>query len=129
VIVVDASAVVDLLAGAPETDRLRGRVAEGVLQAPSLIDYEVVSAVRGLTLAGRLSATRAIDLLTDFDDLAVRRWPSRDALRRRALELREILSAYDAAYVVLAEALECPLVTRDSRLARSAGHGAVVEVW
>jgi predicted nucleic acid-binding protein len=49
-------------------------------------------------------------------------------LRRRALDLRDSLTAYDAAYVVLAEALDCPLLTRDARLARASGHEARIEV-
>ncbi len=103
-IVVDSAAVVDALTAVAGTDELRAR------------------------LAGHLSATRAEDLLTDFDDLPMQRWPSADALRRRAFQLRDNVSAYDAAYVALAEALDCPLVTRDGRLARSRGHSAQIEV-
>jgi predicted nucleic acid-binding protein len=98
------------------------------LHAPALVDFEIVSALRGLLRAGQLSAGRAQDAVTDLDDLPIRRWPFVDALRRRALQLRENLSAYDAAYVALAEALECPLVTRDARLGRSTGHGARIEL-
>ncbi len=89
------------------------------LHAPTLIDFEVVAGLRGLTLGGHLSAERAEDLLTDFDDLRIERWPAENALRRRAFQLRHNLSAHDAAYVALAEALNCPLVTRDARLARA----------
>lgn len=127
-IVVDASAVVDALTAVEGTDDLRAFLASEELSAPSLLDCEVVSALRGLTLRGDLTAARAEDALTDFDDLEIRRWPSGDALRRRAFQLRANVSAYDAAYVVLAEALECPLVTRDGRLARSSGHLVRVEV-
>lgn len=127
-IVVDSSAVIDALTAVAGTDELRVQLATEDLHAPSLIDFEVVAALRGLTLRGHLSATRAADLLTDFNDLPVQRWPSADALRRRAFQLRDNLSAYDAAYVALAEALACPLVTRDARLARSSGHSAHVEV-
>lgn len=127
-IVVDSAAVVDALIGAADSAELRGHFAAEELHAPGLLDYEVVSAVSGLTLGNRLSATRARDLLTDFDDLTIRRWPAADALRRRAFQLRDTMSAYDAAYVALAEALECPLVTRDARLGRSTGHDARIEV-
>jgi predicted nucleic acid-binding protein len=75
-----------------------------------------------------MSAGRAQDLLTDFEDLPIQRWPSAGPLRRRAFQLRDSVSAYDAAYVVLAEALDCPLLTRDARLARSSGHNARIEV-
>ncbi len=127
-IVVDASAVVDALTAVVGTDDLRAYFAAEELHAPSLVDYEVVSALRGLTLAGHISATRAQDALTDFDNLPIQRWTSADALRRRAFQLRENVSAYDAAYVVLAEALDCPLLTRDLRLARSSGHSARIDV-
>ncbi|MEJ7741331.1 MAG: type II toxin-antitoxin system VapC family toxin [Nocardioidaceae bacterium] len=127
-IVVDSAVVVDALTAVEGTNDLRAYLAAEDLHAPSLLDFEVVSALRGLTLAGHLSVTRAQDLLTDFDDLPIQRWSSADALRRRAFQLRDNVSAYDAAYVVLAEALDCPLLTRDARLARSTGHNGRVEV-
>lgn len=127
-IVADCSALVDALSAVAGTDALRAELTAEELHAPSLVDYEIVSAVRGLTLGGRISATRAHDLLTDFDDLPIRRWESGDALRRRAFQLRDIISAYDAAYVALAESLDCLLLTRDARLARSTGHGARIVV-
>ena len=127
-IVVDSAALVDALTAVEGSGKLRADLAQDELHAPTLLDFEVVSAVRGLTLGGDLSAERAGDLLTDFDDLRIERWPAEDALRRRAFQLRHNLSAYDAAYVALAEALDCPLVTRDARLARSRGHSAQIEV-
>ncbi|WP_295696046.1 type II toxin-antitoxin system VapC family toxin [Lapillicoccus sp.] len=127
-IVVDCSAVVDALSLVEGTDDLRSRLRNEDLHAPGLLDVEVVSALRGLTLGGRLTPSRVQDLLTDFDDLALERWAAGDALRRRAFALRDNLTAYDATYVALAEALDCPLVTRDQRLARARGHGAQIEV-
>jgi predicted nucleic acid-binding protein len=127
-IVVDSAAVIDALTAVAGTDDLRAIMAAEELHAPSLIDFEVVSALRGLTLGGHVSAARAGDLLSDFDDLPIERWPSADALRRRAFELRDSVSAYDAAYVVLAEALGCTLLTRDARLARTGGHHVRIEV-
>jgi predicted nucleic acid-binding protein len=128
VIVVDSAAVVDALTGLRGTADLRAYLSTEELHAPALLDFEVVSTLRGLTLGGHITATRAADLLTDFDDLPVQRWPSADPLRRRAFQLRDNVSAYDAAYIALAEALECPLLTRDARLARSSGHAALIEV-
>jgi predicted nucleic acid-binding protein len=128
VLVVDCSAVVDALTGAPGIDELVGMLSGEDLHAPELLDYEVVAAVRGLVLGRHLSVGRAEDVLIDFADLPVERWPADAALRRRAFGLRNKLSAYNAAYVALAEALECPLVTRDRRLARSGGHAARVIV-
>ncbi|CAN5809544.1 type II toxin-antitoxin system VapC family toxin [soil metagenome] len=127
-IVVDCAAVVDALTAVGGTDELRAHLSAQDLHAPSLVDFEVVSALRGLALGGHLSAARAADLLTDFDDLLLERWPSADALRRRAFQLRDNVAAYAAAYIALAEALDCPLVTRDGRLARSSGHSAQIQV-
>lgn len=127
-IVVDAAAVVDALTLADGVGDLRSRLVMQDLHAPMLLDYEVVAALRGLTTGGHLSLTRAQDALADFEDLQIQRWPAHDALRQRALDLRHNLSAYAAAYVALAEALECPLVTRDGPLARSSGHAAAIEL-
>lgn len=126
--VVDSSAVVDALTAVAGSEDLRVHLSTAELHAPSLLDFEVVSVVRRLTLTGNMSVGRAHDLLTDFDDLPIRRWPFAGPLRLRAFQLRETVSAYDAAYVVLAEALDCPLLTRDARLARSSGHGVRIEV-
>jgi predicted nucleic acid-binding protein len=128
VIVVDCSAVVDALSWAPETAELVEVLSAEDLHAPGLIDYEVVAAVRGLVLRRQLSAERAAGVLADFEDLPMERWPADAALRRRAFQMRDALSAYDAAYVALAEAMDCPLVTRDRRLARAGGHAARIRV-
>ena len=125
-IVVDSSALVDALTGAPGIDELVETLSVEDLHAPQLIDYEVVAAVRGLVLGRRLSVGRGEDVLADFGELAVERWPADAALRARAFQLRDNLSAYDGAFVALAEALDCPLVTRDRRLARTTGHVAQV---
>lgn len=127
-IVVDSAVVVDALTAADGVDDLHAYLAAEELHAPTLLDYEVLSALRGLTLGAHLSTARAQDVLTDFEDLSIQRWPSVDSLRRRAFQLRDNLSAYDAGYVALAEALECSLLTRDARLARSGGHMARIEV-
>ncbi len=127
-IVVDASAAVDALTQAPGGEALRARLAGEQLHAPELIDYEFVAGLRSLIARGRLSPEQADAALTDFGDLPLRRWPAADPLRRRALGLRDNLSAYDAAYVALAEALQCPLISRDGPLARSTGHRALVIV-
>lgn len=127
-IVVDCAAVVDALTAVDDSEQLRSVLAAEEMHAPALLDFEVLSAVRGLTLGGHLTSARAQDLLNDFDDLPIRRWPSDRALRMRAFTLRHNLSAYDAAYVVLAEALGCPLVSRDARLAGSSGHDVDIRV-
>lgn len=127
-IVVDSAAVVDALTAVEGSEDLRAEIATGDLHAPTLLDFEVVSALRGLTLGGHLTPARARDALTDFDALTIQRWSSAAPLRLRAFSLRNDVSAYDAAYVVLAEALQCPVLTRDTRLARSSGHQVEIRV-
>jgi predicted nucleic acid-binding protein len=119
VIVADCSVIVDALVG-PDPEALVERLSEDRLVAPALVDFEFVSTIRGLALGRHVSEHRAQDALTDFDALSISRWVLSDPLRRRVHELRHNLTAYDASYVVLAEALECPLVTRDQRLAKAA---------
>lgn len=118
----------DALSGVEGADKLRIRLTAEEPHAPTLLDVEIASVLRGRTLGGELSVARAQEMLDDFADLPVRRWEFADGFRRRALQLRNNVSCYDAAYVSLAEALECPLVTRDGRLARSSGHEATIEV-
>ena len=127
-IVIDSAAVVDALTTVAGSEDLRAEIANEDLHAPTLLDFEVVSALRGLTLGGHLSPARARDALTDFDALSIQRWPSAAPLRLRAYTLRDNLSAYDAAYVALAEALQCPVLTRDARLGRSSGHTVEIRV-
>lgn len=127
-IVVDCAALVDALTGVEGTEELRAELAGEELHAPTLLDFEVVSALRGLTLGGQISAARAQDALTDFDLLPIRRWLSSAAFRLRAFALRDNLTADDAAYVAVAEALECPILTRDTRLSRSRGHNVEIRV-
>jgi len=128
VIVVDCAAVVDALTAVEGSEGLRACMAGEELHAPTLLDFEIVSALRSLTLTDRISPARAHDALTDFEDLPIDRWHAGDALRRRAFSLRHNLTAYDAAYVALAEALKCQLLTRDVRLARSSGHAVQIAV-
>ncbi len=118
-IVVDCSIVVDALV-AQDGQAASELLAENRLAAPHLMDAEVVSAVRGLVLGRHLSQLRGRDALDRYDELPLTRWASAADLRRRAFDLRDNFSAYDAAYVVLAESLESPLATRDLRLARAA---------
>lgn len=81
---------------------------------------EVFSAVRGRYLGGRISRERAEEALTALAELAFDVIQT-STLLGRMWELREAMTAYDASYVALAEAFDCPLVTADARLARSTG--------
>jgi predicted nucleic acid-binding protein len=128
VIVVDASAIVDLVSDAPGATKLEARLlADGDLHAPHLIDVEVAAALRRLAARGALSHDRAADALLDAADLPILHYPHQ-ALIERAWELRAHLTIADGVYVALAELLEAPLVTSDERLARAGGHGARIEV-
>jgi predicted nucleic acid-binding protein len=120
-LVVDTSAVLAALAQKPPDQALVARLADdGDLHAPHLIDIELLNALRGLIRGGILSADRAEDVRTDIADLALTRY-GHEPLADRIWALRENLSAYDAAFVALAEALEVPLITCDSRLANAPG--------
>lgn len=126
-IVVDASVITDALTQRDLAD-LRHRLAEHVLHAPELIDYEVMNALRGLVLGEHLSATRAQDALTDYSDLRLRRHPTTASIRARMWALRGNVTSYDAAYVVVAEQLGCSLWTRDRPLAAAVTRQIDIEV-
>jgi predicted nucleic acid-binding protein len=124
VVVVDASVLVNaLLINGPA----RARLAAANLQAPELIDAELLSVLRRLALANQLPEQQALQALATAQQLGLRRHASRH-LWPRAWELRTNLTAYDALYVALAEQLEAPLLTADSRAARAPGLRCTVEL-
>lgn len=127
-IVVDASAVLELLLRTPKAEVLDKRLlsATARLHAPHLIDVEVTQTLRRLTLSGDLGERRAVQAIDDFRGILIERHTHTD-LVGRVWQLRTALTAYDAMYVALAEALDSPLVTCDARLARAHGHGAVIQ--
>lgn len=128
-IVVDASAVVEVLLQTPAAPRVSRRMflPGETLHAPHLLDLEIAQVLRRYARSGDLSPQRASEAITDLADLRLARYPHL-VLLPRIWELRHNLTAYDAAYVALAEALDAPLLTRDRALARSAAHRARVEV-
>ena len=128
-IVADASALIDLLLESEVRTRLEQRLLSGEesLHTPHVVDLEVAHTLRRLVLTGVLSSERAEVALADMANLQLNRYPHVE-LVPRVWELRDTLTAYDAAYVALAEALEATLVTRDARLARSSGHQARIEL-
>lgn len=125
----DASAAVELIVRGPASQRVTDRIldAEVSLHAPYLIDLEVAQVLRRYTRGGEISSRRAEEALEWFLNLPINRYPHSPFLRR-VWQLRDNLTAYDAAYVSLAEALGAPLLTLDARLARTHGHSAVVEL-
>lgn len=128
-IVLDASAAVELVLGTEAGREVARRVADpGIsLHAPHLLDVEVDQVVRRYVRGGQVTEERgrlALELLADLD---LERH-GHDALLPRMWALRVNLTAYDAAYVALAEALDAPLLTRDRRLANAPGHTARVVV-
>jgi len=129
VLVVDSSAVLEALAARDPATGLVERLAEdGDLHAPHLIDTEILHALRRMLRRGQLSAERAHDARTDYAELTLVRYPH-EPLNDRVWELRENLTAYDATFVALAEALDVPLVTCDARLAAAPGSHARIEVY
>jgi predicted nucleic acid-binding protein len=126
-IVSDASLVVDALVG--EGARAEWAAAHLAsarnVSAPHVIDLEVLAALRKLVGARALPSSSAHNAVRDLMDLPIRRVPSTQVLER-IWELRDRLTAYDAAYVALAEGLAVPFVTMDGRLARATGHNAEI---
>jgi len=129
VIVVDASAVLELLMASPTGVRIAERTIDQAesMFAPHLIDLEVAQVLRRYTLSGDLEPTRAAEALQDFLDLPIERYPH-DLFLNRIWQMRHNVTAYDAAYIALAEALDAVLLTTDSRLAGASGHDARIEV-
>jgi len=129
VIVVDASTLLEALLGAPADGPVAKRVfdPQQTLHAPHLIDLEVAQVVRRLAAAGEIDHERGRQTLVDLADLPLYRYPHAFLLSR-VWNLRNNFTAYDAAYVALAEVLGAPLLTRDRRLAAAANDLVPVEL-
>lgn len=127
-IVLDASTVVELLLNTAAGARVASRIEDPQLSlhAPHLLDLEVAQAMRRYASTGILETDRAAQALTRLRELDLERW-SHEPLLPRIWELRDNLTAYDGAYVALAEALDAPLVTYDRRIVAAPGIRAVVE--
>jgi predicted nucleic acid-binding protein len=120
VIVLDASALVELLLDTPTGQVIASRIADPVLglHVPHLADIEVVQALRRYIKDEELDASDVAAALEDLHTLDLQRH-AHEPLLGRVWELRHNLSAYDAVYVALAEVLGAVLLTCDGRLARS----------
>ena len=128
-IVLDASALVELLLGTEQGLSIGARIADPALglHVPHLADVEVAQALRRYVREGELDAGSAVAALEDLRALDVQRH-SHEPLLDRVWALRENLTAYDAVYVALAESLETTLLTCDGRLARAPGMARRVQL-
>ncbi|MGH9510922.1 MAG: type II toxin-antitoxin system VapC family toxin [Terriglobales bacterium] len=129
-IVLDASAAVDWLLQTPAGQSIESRIYshKETLHAPHLLDLEVTQVLRRLVRQKVIPGYRADEAVRDLLDLRISRY-AHFVLLARVWQLRHNFSTYDAAYIVLAEKLGAPLVTRDGRLASASGHAATVELF
>jgi len=132
-IVLDASAAVDWLLQTPAGQSIDQRIYRShgqteTLHTIHLIDVEFAQVLRRLVREGTLTTRRAKDAIEDLIALRLTRYAPA-LLLKRIWQLRQNLTAYDAAYVALAEELKAPLITRDRRIAAAPGHAAAVEVF
>jgi predicted nucleic acid-binding protein len=127
-IVIDASAVLEVILHTEAGSEIEERILapRETLHAPHLIDQEIAQVLRRYCAAGDMGPERGLEALTDFVDLPITRYPQ-DIFLPRIWALRHNLTAYDTAYVALAEGLFAPLLTRDMHLALAPGHSAIIE--
>jgi predicted nucleic acid-binding protein len=128
-IVIDASAVLETLLRTPNARAVEGRIFDPseTLHAPYLLDVEVAQVLRRYAANGEIDGERGRMALADLADFPLNRYPH-EFLLPRIWDLRQNLTAYDAVYVALAEALDAPLLTCDRRLAAAPGHLARIEL-
>lgn len=125
-IVVDASVVVDLVLARGRASAIAERIRGFTMHAPHIIDLEVAQGIRRDWIIGAIYGARLDAAVAAALDLPINRYSHRPLIPR-IMALRENVTAYDGAYVALAEELGLPLITRDGRLARSSGHSARIE--
>lgn len=128
-IVLDASAVVELLLWSPDGQRVASRISNPreTLHAPHLLDVEVTQVLRRAERAGLVTSERAHEALLKLIELDIERH-EHGPLLARTWQMRGNCTAYDAVYVALAEALDAPLLTFDKQLAKSPGTRAKIEI-
>ena len=129
-IVLDASALVELLLSTKIGRAIATRIEDPALalNAPHLADVEVAQVLRRYAREGELDAEEAAEALEELASLDFERHPH-EPLLPRIWQLRDVLTAYDATYVALAEALDAPLLTCDGKLARAPGFSRRVELF
>jgi predicted nucleic acid-binding protein len=128
-IVLDASALLEVLLRAPLAERLMDRALEASerMHAPHLLDVDVTQVLRRLVHRKEITVERAEQALEDLARLVIERH-EHQSLVDRVWQLRDSISAYDGVYVALAEALDAPLLTCDAKLAGAHGHHAKMEL-
>ena len=128
-IVLDASAAIEWLLQSTVGIKIDQRIfsPSESLHAPHLLDVEVAQVLRRYVRDKTITVQRGQEALVDLGDIPLSRYPH-DFLIPRIWELRGTLTAYDAAYVALAELLDAPLLTCDGKIASASGHHAHVEV-
>jgi predicted nucleic acid-binding protein len=129
-IVLDASAAIDWLLQTAAGQQIETRIYERgeSLHAPHLLDLEVAQVLRRLVREGAVSGPRADQAIEDLLDLRVTHYPHFVFLPR-IWRLRDNFSAYDAAYIALAEKLKATLLTRDARLASASARMVNIELF
>ena len=128
-IVLDASAAAELLLGTEPGHQVAEliRNPDETIHAPHLLTVEVASVVRRIVASGDVTPADGLRALHELLALGVEFYPH-DLLLERIFALRANLTAYDAAYVALAEGLNAVLVTTDAKLAGAPGHRARVRL-
>jgi predicted nucleic acid-binding protein len=128
-IVLDASAAIEWLLRTTTGKIVEQRIFSSAetLHTPHLLDAEVAQVIRKYVVAGVITADRGREAIEDLLSLPLARYPHIPLLGR-VWELRATLTAYDAMYVALAEALRAPLLTGDRKIAAASGHRAHIEL-
>lgn len=120
-VVVDASVIVAALTGSGSTrDWARAQLKSGPNESPELVQFEAANILRRLELSGQLTESQAAVAFEELGQWPVQLW-SFASLAARVWELRRSVTAYDAAYVALAEQLKIPLATLDLKLTAANG--------
>ena len=128
-IVVDASAILEVLLVTPVAQAIEERVfsTTETLHAPHLLDLEIAQVLRCYCASEEMTSERGYQALSDLTDFPITRYPH-DLFLPRIWMLRHNVTAYDTVYIALAESLSATLLTRDARLASASGHQARIEL-
>jgi predicted nucleic acid-binding protein len=123
VIVLDASAIVEILLDSPKAPKARALYYSEQSHAPELVSFEVLSAITGKVRRRELAPDAGLNLMLDFEGIEenLELWPLLDLMTEKSIAMGENVTAYDVSYVAPAQIMACPLVTADGRLGRAVG--------